>query len=68
MFLKLIFLLLIGEFFYILFFEKEKPIRYKQIVKKNGKKLYRIDYTSMVKGGKKGGEYELIGGNNEGGK
>jgi len=46
MFLKLIFLLLIGEFFYILFFEKEKPIRYKQIVKKNGKKMYRIDYLS----------------------
>ena len=62
--LKVFFIWLVVAFFYILFFEKVEPIRYKQIVKKNGKKLYRIDYTSMVKGG----EYELIGGNNEGGK
>ena len=51
--LKVFFIWLVVAFFYILFFEKEKPIRDKQIVKKNGKKLYRIDYTSMVKGGKK---------------
>ena len=51
-FLKIIFVLFILEFFYILFFTEEKPVRYKQIVRKNGIKYYRIDYLSRLKGGK----------------
>ena len=45
-FLKIIFILFVAEIIYIAFFEKEKPVRYKQIVRKNGRKMYRIDYLS----------------------
>lgn len=46
-FLKIIFVLFVLEFLYILFFTKEKPVRYKQLIKENnGRKLYRIDYIS----------------------
>jgi len=50
MFLWLIFLLFIAEIIYIAFFEKEKPARFKQIIRKNGRKMYRIDYLSRPKG------------------
>lgn len=44
MFLWLIFLLIIAEFFYILLFQREKPIKSKQfaIRSKNGKKVFII--------------------------
>lgn len=46
-FLKIIFWLFIAEIIYIAFFQKEKLIRYKQLIKSNnGRKLYRIDYIS----------------------
>jgi len=51
MFLKLIFVLFVLEFLYILFFTKEKPIKYKQIVRnKSGKKYYRVDQVRGSKG------------------
>jgi len=48
-FLRLIFVLFVLEFFYILLFQKRKLIKYKQIVRRNkqGKAYYRIDYLSF---------------------
>ena len=43
-FLRLIFVL-IGFMFFRILFQKEKKIRFKQIIRNNqGKKYYRIDY------------------------
>jgi len=53
-FLKLIFVLIVLEFIYILFFQKEKPVKFKQIIRnKNGKKYYRVDHLRGSKGGLK---------------
>jgi len=53
-FLKLIFILFIAEIIFVAFFEKERPVKFKQIIrKKNGKKHYRIDYLRGSKGGLK---------------
>jgi len=50
-FLWLIFILFTAEFFYILLFAKEeKPIKFKQIINKNGKKYYRVDHLRRSKG------------------
>ena len=54
MFLWLIFILFIAEIIYIAFFEKEKPVKFKQIIRnKNGKKYYRADHLRGSKGGLK---------------
>lgn len=42
--LQIIFVLFIAEIIYIAFFTKEKPVRFKQIVYKNSRKMYRIDH------------------------
>ena len=42
---KVFFIWLVVAFFYILFFQKEKSIRYKQLIRsESGHKVYRIDY------------------------
>jgi len=51
-FLKIIFVLFVLEFIYILLFKEEKPIKFKQIIKNNGRKMYRIDYLARPKGGR----------------
>jgi len=52
MLVNILFGLVILEFFYILFFTKdeEKPIKFKQIINKNGKRYYRIDHLKKSKG------------------
>jgi hypothetical protein len=52
MILNIIFGLFVLMFFRILFFHTEKPVRFKQIVRKDGRKMYRIDYLSRPKGGR----------------
>ena len=47
-------MLFIAEIIFIAFFEKEKPVKFKQVIRnKNGKKYYRIDYLRGSKGGLK---------------
>jgi len=52
-FLWLTFLLFIAEIIFIAFFTKEKPVKFKQIIRKNGKKYYRVDHLRGSKGGLK---------------
>lgn len=49
-FVWLIFLLLIGEFFYVLLFQKEEPARFNRVIKKERKFLKRmIDFDKNQK-------------------